>query len=35
MAGNAKIRNRTNKDNSKRGRLQGRVKARVNLEGSL
>ena len=34
-AGNTKIRNRTNKDNSKRGRLQGGVKARVNLEGPL
>ena len=34
-AGNAKICNRTDKDNSKRGRLQGGVEAGVNLEGPL
>ena len=34
-AGNAKICNRANKDNSKRKRLQGWVEAGVNLEGPL
>ena len=34
-AGNTKIRTRTSKDNSKRGRIQGWVEAGVNLEGPL
>ena len=34
-AGNTKVHNRTNKDNSKRVRLQCGIEAGVNLEGPL